>query len=171
MMDTVEQKSKREIARDALKAILEKSGSKLLMPEDVVDAAAHPDHPLHPEFEWDDTEAARLHRLTQARTLIRSIPVIYVQDDRPIPDGEKGVIKVRKYHSLPSDRKDGGGYREMEDIVESKEMLEELLDTAKAEVDAVLRRYEIFKELGESVREAMANVKAKPKRPRKGKAE
>lgn len=167
LVDELSKESRREIARNALRAIMQKNGGGLLKPEDVLDEAAHPDHPLHREFEWDDSVAAHHHRMAQARTLIRSIPVVYVADDRPAKAGQPEVIKVRKYHSLPSDRKDGGGYREVDEIVSDKNMLDELLETAKHEVDAVLRRYEIFKELGESVRAAMATVKPKA-RSRRG---
>lgn len=164
LADILQKESRRDVARKALASILKKNGGKLLKPEDVLDEAAHPDHPLHREFEWDDGIAAAMHRMTQARTLIRSIPVVYVVDDRPSTNKQQPVIRIRKYQSLQSDRKDGGGYREMDEIVQSEDMLAELLETAKADVDAVLRRYEIFKELGESVRAAMANVKPKTKR-------
>lgn len=41
-----------------------------LTPSRVVGEAADPDHPLHPEFEWDDAKAGHEHRLAQARRLI-----------------------------------------------------------------------------------------------------
>lgn len=52
-----------------------------LKTEYVVAAATPEDSPLHRHFEWDDAEAARLHRLNTASRLIRSIEVI--RDDRP----------------------------------------------------------------------------------------
>lgn len=160
LQDVLAKESRRDIARKELEKIKRENGG-LLKPEDVLDEAAHPDHPLHREFEWDDTVAAAAHRLTQARTLIRSIPIVYVDDNRKPSSKQEPIIRVRKYHSLPSDRKDGGGYREMEEIVQSKDMLEEFLQNAKSDLDAVLRRYEILKELGDAVRAAMATVKPK----------
>lgn len=44
-----------------------------LRPEDVVNVASRPDHPLHDCFEWDDSVAAEQYRIDQARTLIRSV--------------------------------------------------------------------------------------------------
>lgn len=42
----------------------------------VVKAASDPDSPLHKHFTWDDTQAAKAHRLQQARTLIRSFTLV-----------------------------------------------------------------------------------------------
>lgn len=47
-----------------------------LTPEQVVDAAEDEGSALHQFFEWDDSEAARQHRLHQARRLIRSVEVV-----------------------------------------------------------------------------------------------
>jgi hypothetical protein len=59
--------------RDVLTDIYTQHGA--LTPELVVDAASAPTHPLHPRFEWDDTEAARQYRLVQAGRIIRSVRV------------------------------------------------------------------------------------------------
>lgn len=48
-----------------------------LTPEAVVLTARNPDNPLHNAFEWDDSEAARQHRLYQARTLIRAVVIVH----------------------------------------------------------------------------------------------
>lgn len=47
-----------------------------LDPVSVVEAARSKKSPLHGAFCWDDTEAANLHRIWQARQLIRSISVV-----------------------------------------------------------------------------------------------
>jgi hypothetical protein len=61
--------------RDVLLEIRVKRGS--LTPEIVVEEAADPSHPLHTRFEWNDTEAARKYRISQAASLLR---VKYRQD-------------------------------------------------------------------------------------------
>lgn len=67
--------------RDALEAIrLSKDG--VLRPEDVVREARREDHPLHGEFEWDDSKAAESYRIDQARTLIRSVRVTVTVERR-----------------------------------------------------------------------------------------
>jgi hypothetical protein len=47
----------------------------------VVEAARPEDAPLHSQFEWDDGVAAEKYRLTQARHLITSVKVRFVQSD------------------------------------------------------------------------------------------
>lgn len=54
-----------------------------LEPVNVVDDARNPNSPLHSFFEWDDGAAAELHRLHQARGLIRSVVAIYVTEEEP----------------------------------------------------------------------------------------
>lgn len=55
-----------------------------LVPADVVEAARDPESPLHHHFEWDDSEAAQRYRITQARTLIRSVLVEITVRDVPL---------------------------------------------------------------------------------------
>lgn len=57
-----------------LRALADANGGRLV-PEAVVDAARDPDSPLHSHFTWDDTEAARQHRINQARVLIRTVRI------------------------------------------------------------------------------------------------
>ena len=125
------------------------------MPEEIVSVASHPDHPLHAEFLWDDEKAGHQYRLMQARQLIRLVEIVVPDSDNEKP--------VPKYVSLASDRKrKGGGYRETRDVVKSKRMLAELEETCKRDVDGVLARYEILKELCDKVR-AAAGIKSRRK--------
>lgn len=90
---------------DELLALEKESGR--LEPTDVVEAARDPASALHPYFEWDDTEAARQHRLGQARqlirrvkieTIVRDVPVQvvrYVRDPEDGPDGYRNIMRVR----------------------------------------------------------------------------
>lgn len=64
-----------------------------LTPRLIVDEARDPRHPLHHRFEWDDGLAAEKWRREQARALIRSVAVRYVN-----PRGE--VDKVRAFHAV-----------------------------------------------------------------------
>jgi hypothetical protein len=60
--------------RDALYALADLNGGRLTA-EAVLEAAKHRDHPAHPHFTWDDSEAAHQQRLYEARRLIRSVKV------------------------------------------------------------------------------------------------
>ena len=55
-----------------------------LTPSRVLHDAESPNSPLHGYFEWDDTEAAKQHRLHQARVLIRSVKVDVIVEERPV---------------------------------------------------------------------------------------
>lgn len=61
---------------------LERDGR--LQPADVVTDARDPTSPLHSHFEWDDSVAAERHRLSQARTLIRSVKIHVTVRDTPL---------------------------------------------------------------------------------------
>ena len=90
----------------------------MLLPENVVAAAAHPDSPLHSHFEWDDSEAAIQWRLTQARRLIRSVVIEH---------GENTTTEIRAYVSLPADRASGVGYRTIEEVMSSDFLRQQLM--------------------------------------------
>lgn len=72
-----------EARQELIKARLEHlASSGRLTPAAVVEDAMNEESPLHSYFEWDDNEAARKYRLTQARRLIRSVEVVIVSDKR-----------------------------------------------------------------------------------------
>lgn len=58
----------REELVEILNGIADEAGR--LTPDDVVEAARAPDHPLHGRFIWDDAAAARAQRIATARRLI-----------------------------------------------------------------------------------------------------
>lgn len=61
--------------RQSLIALAERNQGRLT-PEEVVEVARDPRHPLHGRFEWDDQKAGHAYRLAQARSLIRSVEVV-----------------------------------------------------------------------------------------------
>lgn len=65
-----------EIRRKALADIAAKHRG-ILRPSDVVNAARDPEHVLHGIFEWDDSKAAREHRLWQAREIIAAVQYVF----------------------------------------------------------------------------------------------
>lgn len=64
-----------DVAGNALKEIrLKKAGE--LTAQTVVDESRPDEAPLHPQFEWNDWEAAEAYRRHQARNLIRALVVV-----------------------------------------------------------------------------------------------
>lgn len=92
-----------------------------LTAKNVVDEARDEDSPLHPHFEWDDSIAGEAHRMAQARELIRSVRVSYVDTSkvvqvRPVyvhTPGVAGVVGQRVREGKGSS--DVQGYTTIED--------------------------------------------------------
>lgn len=132
--------------QDELLAI--KGNKEMLLAEDVIAwARSHPKSKLHQAIEWDDRKAADEHRLWQARRLI----ALHITFD----DGE------RKFVSLSVDRtRDGGGYRDIEDVVRDKMLHDIMLADALNELQRVQLKYERLKQLKPVWRE-VARLKRK----------
>ena len=130
-----------KMLRGELERIRAKNPEGLLLPQEVLDESRHPDHPLHQNFEWDDSSAAEKYRLDQARALIRCV----------ILENENGD-RAPAYISLFDDRQnDGGGYRATEDVLDSEEFLKSLARTAKIELGGWTKRYQVLTSLVNSV--------------------
>lgn len=108
--------------------------SGMLKPEKVVEYASAEDTHLHRCFEWNDGKAAKQYRLDQARKQI-SAYVMVVQ-------GPKGPVQIRAFQSLPSDRREGLGYRKTTDILQDQELVAELVGSAMKDLAIVKARYE-----------------------------
>lgn len=114
-----------------------------ITPESVVEAARSRRSPLHQNFEWDDTVAAREHRLNQARYLIRSVVVE--------TETEEGPIDFRAYVSIAGDdaEEDEPPRRYMVIERAMREHGEEVLEIALRELKAFRERYATLKQLSE----------------------
>ena len=113
--------------REELEKIAANHPEGLLAPRDVVEFARNTKTALHKEFEWDDSVAADIHRLDTARRVIRL--QVSVIESVPKP--------VRAWVSLPRDRhgrEDGGGYRDMIDVMSHEDLREELLAECRADM-------------------------------------
>jgi len=105
---------------EELDRIREVSGS--LTAEGTVKAAEKPTSPLHDLFVWDNTEAARLYRLVQARTLIRSVTVV-VEGKPPISrwiSVHTGPRAKRRYDPIEVVAEDADSYQSALQMLEEK---------------------------------------------------
>lgn len=109
----------------------------VIRPEAVVEFARNERTALHSQFTWDDTAAAKAHRLWQARQVIAVRVKI-------IPQSEK---VTRAFVSLPSDRAGGGGYRSIVRVLSDDERRAELLASARDELKTFRRKYQTLSEL------------------------
>lgn len=125
----------------------------LLRAEDVLEFARDKKTALHKRFEWDNTEAAKQYRIWQARQLI----CLYVAP----ADTEKGAVKVRRFVSLSVDRKNpGGGYRTLAEVVNNKELYQQMLMDALDELQRIENKYQRIREL-RPVFETAKKIRAK----------
>lgn len=126
--------------KEELERLREQNGGELVQPEQVIEfARLNRNSALHAEFEWDNTKAAHQFRLEQARRIIRlNIDVLET------PGGD---VTVPMYVSLVSDRKNGGGYRRLNAVMNNAEMRAQFLQQALDEFQRVRRKYETIREL------------------------
>lgn len=127
---------KDRIAKE-LQAIRLRSGGEKCDPKDVVEFARDPTTALHSQFEWEDSKAAEEYRLWQARQIIRVQLVVTHESSEP----------VRAFVSLTTDRKIGGGYRPIDDVLADPELSSQMLSDALDELRRVRAKYQQLKEL------------------------
>lgn len=118
--------------------LLQKQQGGGLNAEDVVLDAKNPNSPLHPFFEWDDTEAAKRHRLEQARLLIRSVVAVYRKDE------SEGETRMQAYVHVPD--RDSPHYQATHEALAVPDTRELVLRRAWRELKAWQKRYESLDE-------------------------
>jgi hypothetical protein len=113
---------------------LVQGNKSILHPEQVVEwAKRNPESALYKQFEWDDAKAGADYRVWQARRLI-ALHIV-------TPEGERKTV------SLTVDRKKGGGYRQIEDVVRIPALRETMLQDALKELHRVKTKYQHLTEL------------------------
>jgi hypothetical protein len=122
-------------------------------PETVVMAAEPEDSLLHGLFEWDDDDAARQWRLSQARRLVSSLRVVYVESQPQVP----ARLSVRFVRSKKTDPQ--RVYLKSSAVLAiDEERLAFFRDELLA-IEGRLSRTEAFSEF-EPIRQALAVVRA-----------
>lgn len=134
--------------RSALLSLYVEHGE--LTPSLVVQAAEPVDDPLHGEFEWDDTTAGHLHRLDQARRLIRRVKVA---DTRELDDIDDVRQHVREYISVQRGDRFSRSYQRTEDVLADPMGRAMLLRAMNRDWQAFKTRYSQMREFAELLRQ------------------
>lgn len=113
-----------------------------LTPAAVVEEAADINHPLHSQFEWDDAEAARKHRLNQAADLIRSVRIRVSEPD---------LAQVRGFLHIPSEDNSPGRYVPNEVVARDPMLRAIVLRQMDRDWKALRRRYQEHSEFWSTV--------------------
>jgi len=137
-----------KIRKELLKIAKEYNG--IIQPVIVVEKARDVKNPLHSCFEWDNSKAAEAFRLEQARGLIRTYVTVFSEETHP----------QDVFVSLSTDRKAGGGYRVLADVIGDADMKKILLKDALNEMVYFTKKYNRLQELA-SVIKVMNEVMAK----------
>lgn len=114
-----------------------------LTPSRVVTAAESVDSAIHPMLEWDDAVAGHEFRLTQARSIIRSVVII-----RSAPEGEKNE-SVTVFVHIPKQNGSEGRYVTIQSATHDPDEYERALREAQQDLMAAKRRFEELRRLTE----------------------
>ncbi len=118
----------------------EKGGIK---PPELVDAARPDDSPLHPLFEWDDTQAAEMYRQFQARQVINHIIV-------RVERGEEEPLVYRAFVNVMPQRDDGKAerlYVEADLVMAEPDLKRQFFDEMIDDIKALQRKYSAYQDL------------------------
>ena len=151
-----ERESTAQAVGERLALIAARHGS--IEPQYVVTDAAERGSPLQEYFEWDDTEAARKHRLHQARQLINRVGVRII--DQPAAPLVQAFVNV-----LPASAEGDQRYEPVLAVMSDAEKRRRFLRQAMTELRAWQKRYADLSELGEifaAIDKRVAEVEAVP---------
>jgi hypothetical protein len=127
----VQRERKTVLVEEELDQIHERDG--VVTAQSLVEAASSPKHRLHRFFEWDDSEAAKKFRLTQATAMIMATKYMAVLE---VQRGElPRVVAANKVPSLPVRkfvRAKDGGYHRRDLALEDEEERRLLVESKRA---------------------------------------
>lgn len=135
--------TEKESTKEILQKIAEQNGA--LTPEAVLDFAKPKTSPIHHLFEWSNSKAAELYRLTQARELIRRIKVEYITE-------ESKSVTVRAYHHVTTqqDSDESRGVYVPLDVAMSN-YRDQLLAQCMRDMEAFRRKYAALQEIADVI--------------------
>ena len=108
-----------------------------LTPKTLLDANREEGTPLHDYFEWRDDVAAEKYRETQANYIIRSVMIVNEETKEP----------VKVFHSISVEGQIE--YKNIDTIVKSKDLTEQMLENAKKELFSFQVKYNALRNYAE----------------------
>ena len=120
----------------------------IVTPADLVKDAKRKGSPIHDCFEWDDTVAAKAHRISQAAHLLRSIEVMVERSDET-------SFSVRAFCHVSTEKQQG--YTTVENARNNPEMWDCVKMQAITEIKNWQQKYKNITEF-ETIFEAIESI-------------
>lgn len=127
-----------EQAHSTFETIRQRDGK--LTPAAVVDEARPEDSVLHPDFEWDDAQAAEKYRQQQARQMIGAVCIMQEESKTPVRAFVSVSVSVRA--PAPQDQKAGRQYLPLPVVLEDPSMRGQMLAAALREAQTFAQKYQ-----------------------------
>ena len=112
--------------------------------DEIISMASDPETESYKLFDWDDAVAGPKWRRVQARYVMHSLKVEFVNDGREPEEPTRVMEPVRMFYGNPTGE---DGFASIVKIMGNKDMYEQLLERAKAELQAFKKKYAMLKEL------------------------
>ena len=136
------------VAEDILRELYQRHGE--LTPQMVVEEAKPLDHPMHSQFEWDDSIAGPSYRREQARLIIKAVRF------RPVGNPEEETI--RTYHAVRIGVSPDFSYLTSQDIAEDDHLAGKVLMHMEQDWQRLFKRWCSFKEFRSMVRRDLERI-------------
>lgn len=130
-----------ESAYNELEKIRKREGN--ITPRSVVEQAKKRNSALHRHFEWDDAKAADLHRLEQARKVLRSIEIIHIE----APNAPAKAYSIVTAPTAGKEEKPKRVYTSTKEALQDPIQRDEILAQAIREAISYRRKYAALQEL------------------------
>jgi hypothetical protein len=134
----MEYKKTEKINDKIIKEVLKIKKNKGLSAESILEEAKHKTNVLHDLFCWDNTKAANLWRMQQARVFINEIKIIidskeyYAFENVKIAVTSDGTTSIREYKSR-------------EEIITNEELRKQIIESAYSQLVYWKNKYENYK--------------------------
>lgn len=141
-----------EQAHNTFEAIRQRDGK--LTPAAVVEEARPESSVLHPDFEWDDAEAAEKYRRHQARQMIAAVCIVQEKTKQPV----RAFVNVQTAEATQNGA--GRQYVPLPIVLETPPLRNQMLADALKEAQTFQQKYQTLSAL-EPVFAAIEQVAAK----------
>lgn len=119
-------------------------------PEDIVEYARSRKSPIHGLFEWRDDAAAELYRRQQARHYVGALQIVRVEFSKGQALSNRAFFHVRTQSRA--------GYMETDRILSDRDLTQQVLETARKELESYLLKFGSVMALGTVVPRLQAIV-------------